>query len=413
MKQKNYSVNIHWDKRYPLAGNKNLCPIQLAVRIDSLQFKVSLKLYSTKEDFEKATKSKGGAADIKELRKQVNDYISKADNILERLPNPSRETFKRLFMSETDLFKSNKTDVSFLFDEYILQLKAEDRIKTAYIMSCSLKSFKKYKSKIYFEEINDTWLTGYKNYMLKESNSSTTIQIYLRNLRTIFNKAIKEGYVSEKHYPFRQYTIGTSAKSKSVLYAADLKKLWDYEGQTLREKRALAYFFMCYLSNGMNFKDCCYLKFKDIKGDTLSFVREKTKNTNTVADKQISVYLHDEIRKIIGEYGNAPGNPDDYIFPILNGRKTVADKEKRRGMMQRQINEKLKAIGKKLGIEEKVCLNIARHSFATHLKISGTPTSFITDALGHSSGKTTEHYLKSIPTDKAREISNTLLNFNS
>src|SRR5690606_29124768 len=120
-----------------------------------------------------------------------------------------------------------------------------------------------------------------------------------------------------------------------------------------------------------------------------------------------------EIRNIINTWGNKSGKPDDYIFPILNGRVTAIDKEKRRKKIQCQINDSLKAIGIKLSIEEKVILNIARHSFATHLKVSGTPTSFISDAMGHANSKTTEHYLKSIPTDKAREISNTLLNFNS
>ena len=323
-----------------------------------------------------------------------------------------RETFQRLFKSETDLFASQKTDITFLYEEHINTAKEDGRIKTAQNLAWSLKSFKKYKNNIYFEDINEQWLKGYKAFMTKGGNSATTSQMYLRNLRTIFNVAIKQGYISERHYPFKLFTIGTSAKSKSVLYADDLKKLWDYEGVTLRERRSKDYFFFLFLANGMNFKDCCYLKFKDIKGDILSFVREKTKNTNTVSDKQITVYIHDEIKNIIERWGNKPGNPDDYIFPILNGMKTAADKEKRRNKMQRQINDNLNIIGKKLGIEEKIILNLARHSFATHLKVSGTPTSFISDAMGHSNSKTTEHYLKSIPTEKSREISNSLLSFN-
>ena len=119
-----------------------------------------------------------------------------------------------------------------------------------------------------------------------------------------------------------------------------------------------------------------------------------------------------KIRDIINTWGNKPGNPEDYIFPILNGRKTAVDKENRRNKIQRQINDNLKAIGIKLGIEEKIILAVSRHSFATHLKISGTPTSFISDAMGHSSSRTTENYLKSITLDKARELSHTLLNFN-
>lgn len=411
MKTKNYSINTHWDKRYPKAGTDH-CPVQLAVNLSGLQFKVSLKLYASKADYDRALNSKGGSEEVKELRKQITEYTTKAELILERLPNPTREVFQRLFKSETDLFASQKTDITFLYEEYINHAKDEGRIKTAQNLEWSLKSFKRYKTRIYFEDINEQWLKGYKTYMTKEGNSTTTAQMYLRNLRTIFNIAIKQGYISEKHYPFKLFTIGTSAKSKSVLYADDLKKLWDYPGTTLRERRAKDYFFFLYLCNGMNFKDAAYLQFKDIKGDTLSFVREKTKNTNTVADKQITVYLHEEIRNIINRWGNKSGNSTDYIFPILNGKKTAIEREKRRNNMQREINDNLKAIGEKLGFEESLVLNLARHSFATHLKISGTPTSFISDAMGHANSKTTEHYLKSIPTDKTREISNSLLSFN-
>lgn len=412
MKTKNYSVNVNWDKRYPLASNTNMCPVQLAVNICGLQFKVGLKMYATKEDFEKAVKTRGGGIEIKELRRQIQDYITKAEKILDKLPNPTRETFQRLFKSETDLFASNKTDVTFLFNEYKTQLESEERIKTAQNLQWALTSLKKYKSKIFFEDINDAWLKGYKNWMEKEGNSATTTQIYLRNLRTIFNKAIKEGYVSEKHYPFRTYTIGTSAKSKSVLYAPQLKALWEYEPTTMRERRSKDFFFLCYLSNGCNFKDIVYLKFKDIKGDTLNFIREKTKRTNTVADKQITVYMHNDIKRIIDAWGSKSSNPDDYIFPIIQGYKTAVEKEKRRKTIQRLTNRMLNGIGKKLGFDERLTLNLARHSFATHLKISGTPTAFITDALGHSNSKTTEHYLKSIPTEKYKEISESLLNFN-
>lgn len=411
MKRKNYSVNVHHDSRYPKKGT-TLCPVQLAVNINGLQFKVGLRLYATKEDFNKATGSKGGGLEVKELRKMINDYIAKGEQILDRLPNPTREAFQRLFRSETDLFAGNKTEITFLFNEYKEQLEAEERIKTAQNLGWALTSFKKYKPHIYFEDINEAWLKGYRNWMEKEGNSATTTQIYLRNLRTIFNKAIKEGYISEKHYPFRNYTIGTSAKSKSVLYAPQLKALWEYEPKTMRERRSKDFFFMCYLCNGCNFKDMVYLKYKDIKGDTLSFVREKTKRTNTVADKQITVYMHDDIRRIIAAWGNKSNGSEDYIFPILSGYKTAIEKEKKRKTIQRLTNRILNAIGEKLGFEEGLTLNLARHSFATHLKVSGTPTAFITDALGHSSAKTTEHYLKSIPTEKYKEISESLLKFN-
>ncbi|OJW99082.1 MAG: hypothetical protein BGO70_03740 [Bacteroidetes bacterium 43-93] len=354
---------------------------------------------------------KSGSKEVKELRSQISTYISKAEATLDKLLNPTRESFQRLFKSETDLSTSNKTDVTFLFQEYINNLHSEDRIKTAQNLEYALKSFKRYKSPLYFEDINESFLKGYKAWMSHNGNSSTTAQIYMRNLRTIFNKAIKDGFISKRFYPFNDYSIGTSVKSKNVLYPEQVQQLFAYQPTTLRSRRAKDYWMFCYLCNGINFKDLVYMKHKSIKGDTIAFVREKTKLTNTVADKQIRAYLHPELKRIIETWGVKSNDPDDYIFPILHGYNSVIDKEKRRKMIQRQVNDKLKLIGEELGLSTPLILNLARHSFSTNLKLSGTPTSFITDALGHADGKITEHYLKTIPDQKIKELSKSLLNF--
>ncbi len=75
------------------------------------------------------------------------------------------------------------------------------------------------------------------------------------------------------------------------------------------------------------------------------------------------------------------------------------------------MNKMLRKIGIKLGFDMHLCLNLARHSFATRLKIDGTPTSFISDAMGHSNSQVTEHYLKSIPTKQYQYMSESLLQF--
>jgi integrase len=85
--------------------------------------------------------------------------------------------------------------------------------------------------------------------------------------------------------------------------------------------------------------------------------------------------------------------------------------EMTRSRHKRMCNKSLAAIGKKLGIDVRLCLNLARHSFATMHKILGTPTSFISDAMGHSNSAMTEHYMKSLPDENRREMSQKLLSF--
>jgi integrase/recombinase XerD len=409
MKISPFSVNVHWDKRYPKAGT-NDCPLQLFINLKTVQFKVGIRLYCTEKEFH-ALNSKGGSLGIKELRRKVEDYVRKAELILSKLPKLTRESFQRLFKSETDLALSHKTAVGFLFEEYSEQLMKEDRIRTATNCMQAYKSFKQYKSALFFEDIDEVFLKGYMAWMRSKGCSTATGQIYMRNLRMIFNKAIREGYISERLYPFKSYAIGTSAKSKAVLYPEHIKKLWEFQPNSLREKRAKDLWFFCYLCNGMNFKDAVYLKNKNIKGDKISFVREKTKRTNTVSEKEINVFFHRETKRIIRQWGYNSKDHEDYVFPYLNSSTTELEREKRLKTIKRVTNKSLNKIGASLKLPERLCLNLARHSFATMLKLNGTPLSFISDAMGHANITTTEHYLKSIQDKNVKTISDTLLNF--
>lgn len=409
MKKKNYTLTIAWDRRYPKKGTC-LCPIQLCINLNGQQFRMSLGLYATEHDYQKVLSGKGGTVEIKELRNEINNYRTKAKDILDIIPKLTREKFQRIFKSDVDLQKA-KTDITILFNEYINALENEDRLKTRDNYKCALNSFKKFKPKLFFEDINETFLKNYRAWMLTEGNSHTTAQMYMRNLRAVFNLAIKDGYISQRLYPFNDFVIGTSAKSKSVLYPEEVKALFDYSPKSMREHRAKDIWMFCYLANGMNPKDFFYLKHKNIQGDFIVFVREKTKRTNTVADKEIRVFLHDELKRIIADMGTKAKTPDDFLFPFLKGYPTAAGMERRRKKFQKQANRKLREIGKQLGFTTPLILNLARHSFSTKLKLNAIPTTHITDALGHSNGKTTEHYLKSIPDKKIKQISDLLLNF--
>jgi integrase len=128
--------------------------------------------------------------------------------------------------------------------------------------------------------------------------------------------------------------------------------------------------------------------------------------------KELRVFVHDDMKRIIMEHGNPASSLDEYIFPILVSSETdVWLQHKRRNRIKRDMNWKLSLIGKKLGFDVHLCLNLARHSFATTLKLSGTPVAFISDAMGHTSTNTTQHYLKSIPDENIQQMSNQLLSF--
>ena len=412
MRKPNYSVSSLWDKRAMNAKTK-MSRIMITINLQGKQFRISLRLKSTKEDFGKAISASRTVSDeVRSLRKDLLEYTTKAETILERLPNPSKQSFTHLFKSEADLFGNNKTNIVPFFQLKTSEYYKEDRFSTSSLCKLALNSLLRYKPTIYFEDVNEPFLKGYVKWMLQQGNSATTAQIYLRNLRIIFNDVIKQGLISAKHYPFSSFKIGTTVRSKSVLYPIQLKDLLYYKTIGIREARAKAFFFFCYLGNGMNFRDLALLKYKNIEGEILTFVRHKTRNSTTSGAKEIKVYMHDLMKKIINEWGNEFTSPDDYVFQIVKKDMTALQKEKIISRYKRISNKMLTKMGKKLGFEVHLCLNLARHSYATKLKIDGVNVTAISDALGHTTTNTTEHYMKSLPDENLKRMSSNLLSFN-
>lgn len=75
------------------------------------------------------------------------------------------------------------------------------------------------------------------------------------------------------------------------------------------------------------------------------------------------------------------------------------------------INDWMKKIRMKLGIEKSVTTYVARHTFSTVMKRSGASTEFIQEALGHTNIKTTENYLDSFEKEVKKEFANRLVSF--
>jgi site-specific recombinase XerD len=330
---------------------------------------------------------------------------------MERLPQPSKESFTRLFKSDTDLFISNKTDVFYFFDMKVEEVTKEGRMGTASYYSQCKTNLQNFKSSVYFEEIDEKFLKEYQAWLKQRGNSVSTVSLRLRCLRIMFNYAVKSGFISNIRSPFLGFNMGSTTRSKKVLYPNQLKQLWEYQPQSKWEERAKDYFFFCFLCNGMNFKDMAYLKWKQINGDTLTFVREKTKNT-THDTNEIQVFMHDEVKRILIKWGNKDLSPESYLFPILPANPvSLLSEENTRSMKKRYINKSLRSIGESMGLQFNLTIGLARHSFATTLKLNGTNVSFISEMLGHTSMKTTMHYLKSIPSNERKIVSDSLLSF--
>jgi integrase/recombinase XerD len=412
MNKVNATVSLFLDTRR--ANKEGQYPISLRVSYRSNQWAVSLRMYATKEDYTKAVSEKGRlSGQQRELKETLSIKKQKALDVLNSLKSITKDTFNKYFLSEIDVVSlSAQADIKSQFEAYQADLLDDNRVRSAEWYGNALKSFLSFRSNCELQMVDEEYLRKYEAYMSKRGCSRSTTKMYLEAMRRIFNVAIKKGTVNIKYYPFKEYTIKGSVKAKKALMPPQVKLLW--EAKTFNDTQVLAkdMWFMSYLCQGANNMDLMRLKWKDISGDKITFTRSKTSRTAKTT-VPIVVHIHPEVKAIIQRHGNKLKGPNDWVFPVLNGCTTEAEIVKTVRDWRRHVNRCLNRMGKRLGFDFLLSISLARPSFATALKLKGTPVAVIGDMLGHTSSNTTEHYLSSITDDMTKSITSTLLDFNT
>ena len=161
----------------------------------------------------------------------------------------------------------------------------------------------------------------------------------------------------------------------------------------------------------MNPKDIACLKYKNINEDYLIFERSKTERSMRSDPKPITVFLTDDMKAIIERWGNKNKSSNKYIFPVMEDGMSPLRQYELLQLFVSFINDWMKRIIKKLGIDKKATTYVARHTFSTVLKRSGVSTEYIQEALGHTNVKTTENYLDSFGKEVKKEFANRLTSF--
>ena len=409
------TVDIIHDTRYVRKDKKSRVKLRVTYRRKQKYYSTPLIL--SEAEFEKVFSGRSRTEQYIKYRRKLEKLKEKAQEVIEDL---DEFTFKAFELRYED--PKGKASVKSVYDTYIERLKANGRPGTVQNYQSSINSILKFvkeikaKDNLYFEEVNESFLTAYQSWMRNKGKSNNTIGMYLRPLRVMFNQAIEDGVVKKSKYPFgkKRYRIPSVENKKRALTLTDIEKLFLYETiPGSPEDKAKDMWFFSYLCNGINMRDICELKYRNINFDSgkIQFIRKKTENTTADNQTFIDAVITDEVKEIISKWGNENISPNNYVFPFLTLNDTPEIIFKKVRQVTKNTNKYMKRIGEALELKIPITTYTARHSYSTVLKQSDVSIEFISESLGHRDLKTTEKYLGSFDDETKLKASEHLLNF--
>ena len=402
------TVTLFFDQRVQKKSAR--FPLKLTIYCKPYKKRYNTDIDLSADEWKKVNSEKLRDENLKETRFKMNALKNRAIKIIEGLTPFSFKKFEEAFYENAIDFKS--LTLSNLFDRYIAIHNKKGSVGTAISYRTTKNSLLEYKKSLSLFDITPAFLEEYEAYMLNRKKSLSTVGIYLRQLRSIFNDSISRSLISKDNYPFgkNKYVIPVSANTKKALSSEDLQALLNQAPDKKEEQKALDFWILSYLCNGMNFCDILRLKPENIDGDFITFIRAKTKNTKKGSQQQIKVPIHPRAKVIIERW--KCDLPDAlYIFPVLKEGHTPIQVKYLIQDFIKNNNKYMDVIRLRLGISQKCNTYSCRHSFATVLKRKNVNTEYISESLGHSSILTTSAYLASFEDKTKVEFSNLLTDF--
>ena len=310
-------------------------------------------------DFQK-NKPKPKCPNLEYLQKIILDKKLELQKKMLEIKSDQKEYSAATLIEANEKLLVAKT-VDCFYKEIIAQCEINNKCgnRLVYLNSYnSLKRFTNGKLEIPFNTINVAWLEKYEKWLRSNGNKETTISLMFRTLRSTYNKAIKERCAHLSDYPFQEYKISKfdTSTQKRAIAKTDMLKFTETSqpiGQKKYVELSKDIFIFSYLCGGINFTDIANLTQENIVNGRLRYIRQKT-------GKLIKIGMPQEAMQIIKKYTD---ESNGYLFPILNVKvhKTALQKQNRIHKIRGKVNEILRILGKRLGIEANITTYVAKH----------------------------------------------------
>ena len=232
--------------------------------------------------------------------------------------------------------------------------------KAAYRIS--LNEFRKFRNDLAFNEIDYNFLTSFKNWK-KNTCSNNGINTYLKNIRAVYNEAVRRGvYVPDSFVsPFYKIMERAEKTQDKYLILEEIKLIAKNPNKTKYDN----YFLLCFLLGGADFIDIAKLKHSDILRGRIRFRRNKG-GTNEIIDNKI----FPETEEILNYFGEKEFLTDIYKLSLKTCRDNYI-KRYRKQLQEQGVSSYVSSksarytfinIGKELLLNREILMELTGHS---------------------------------------------------
>ena len=283
-----------------------------------------------------------------------------------------------------DAIKKDKpVNVTFPVFAKIYVQESDRKRSTKENLMTTITVLQEFRPGLDFKDITYTFLKEFEVHLKEKGNSVNTIAKHLRQLRTLVNEAINQGYIPSDAYPFRKYKIKQEKGRKEFLTPDELKRLENLDVDKKLRHVLDAFLFCCY--TGLRFSDFCQLS-------PANFIKVNGKRWLYFTSIKTGVELRLPLHLLF----------EGKALAVLERYDIVTDFAKIGP--NSEANKYLAQLAAFARIRKHITYHTARHTCATLLVHQGVPITTVQKLLGHASVRTTEVYSEVLSNTIIRDL---------
>ena len=355
--------------------------VQVEASLNQRKIYFKTNLYIKPEHWDKRTSQVIGHPQANDLNSMLFEFVLHLQGI--ELALWKRGVPATLSLLKDAMKKNRPINITFpIFAKEYVQ-HSDRRESTKENLFTTITVLQEFRPGLDFKDITYTFLKDFEVYLREKGNGINTVAKHLRQLRTLVNEAINQGYIHADAYPFRKFKIKQEKGSHEFLTPDELKKLENLEVHDLKLRHVLdAFLFCCYV--GLRFSDFCQLTPSNfIRVNGKKWLHFKSIKTGIELRLPLHLLFEGRALSILDKY-------DITEFANLGSNS--------------EVNKSLSVIIGMTRIKKHITYHAARHTCATLLIHQGVPITTVQRLLGHTSVKTTEIYSEILSSTIVRDL---------